>query len=86
MSMGEWIYDEEWEYWSFMVGGSELVIIEPRPAYCDRGHWYAKPVGMSWIDAAHGFPRYYMDLDRAKAELSEWVTWRLECDKRDQPT
>ena len=55
-----------------------FVWLGPRPPYCDRGHWYAGVEGIATIDAADGFPRYYMDLERAKAELAEWLVWRLE--------
>lgn len=50
----------------------------PRPSYCDRGHWIGYVEGIMSIDAADGFPRYYMDLDRAKDELYEWLQWRLQ--------
>jgi hypothetical protein len=30
------------------------------------------------IDAADGFPRYFFDLDRAKAEMDKWVNARKE--------
>lgn len=64
-------------YWSLRIKGVE-VTIEPRPTYCDRGHWYAKVFGMVDIDAADSFPRYYMNLDRGKAEMAEWLVWRLQ--------
>jgi hypothetical protein len=57
------------------MAGAE-VTLEPRPAYCDRGHWYGKVFGIE-TDHQDGFPRYFMDLERAKAEMAEWLTWRL---------
>jgi hypothetical protein len=54
------------------------VTIEPRPAYCDRGHWFAKAYGPLDIAAADSFPRYFMDLERAKAEMKEWLVWRVQ--------
>jgi hypothetical protein len=66
------------------------VWIEKRPAYCDRGHYVAKvngifdPVtGINSIDDGDAFPRYYMNLDRAKAELEEWLQWRLRSERHD---
>jgi hypothetical protein len=64
--------------------GNVHVWIQKRPAYCDRGHYVGNingifdPVtGINSIDHQDGFPRYYMNLDRAKAELEEWLQWRL---------
>lgn len=57
--------------------GSVYVWITPRPRYCDRGHYQAGVDGIPSIDAADAFPRYYMNLDRAKLEMEEWLTWRL---------
>src|SRR5712691_69263 len=60
-------------YWSVKTDQCEI-IIEPRPHYCDRGRMIAKvfPVVSSELmlkfDGADGWPRYYYDLDRAKAE------------------
>jgi hypothetical protein len=30
------------------------------------------------IDSSDGFPRYFFDLDRAKAEMEDWVNIRTE--------
>jgi len=54
-----------------------LLTIEPRPKYCDRGHWYAKVEGIPGIDEADKFPRYYMDLSAAMDEMKSWLCWRL---------
>jgi hypothetical protein len=66
-----------------LQGRHHEITIEPRPDYCDRGHWYAKvfPLvggqpGDFTIDDSDGWPRYYMDHDRAVAELREWLAWR----------
>lgn len=82
-----WTYNEQWSYWALMKGDVEMITLEKRPAYCDRGHWYAKPLGLPalWIDAQDGFPRYYMNLERAKAELSEWLQWKLVCEQGREP-
>jgi hypothetical protein len=45
--------------------------------YCDRGRFVGKVFGVPDIDGADSFPRYYMDIDRAKLEMAEWLDWRL---------
>lgn len=52
--------------------------LQPRPHYCDRGRWIAQQLAFD-VDRGDGFPRYYMDLHRAKEELQEWCAWRLTC-------
>ena len=62
-----------------------LVWIAARPSYCDRGNYLAhvdlKPGGdarrlnLDWQD---GWPRYYMDIARAKAEIEEWMKKRKQ--------
>jgi hypothetical protein len=58
--------------------GYTTVWLDPRPVYCDRGHWVAGldgfPLG---LDNADSFPRYFMDLERAKLEMSDWLKWRI---------
>lgn len=66
--------------WYEIKGKNCTIYLEPRPAYCDRGHWYAKldhepPLN---IDYADGWPRYYFDFDRAKLELEDWLRWRKQ--------
>jgi hypothetical protein len=57
--------------------------IDRRPAYCDRGAWLAH-VEVSahprdfHLDHQDGWPRYYFDLDRAKAECEAWLQKRSE--------
>ena len=63
------------------IAGKECTItIEERPHYCDRGNFLAKlhPSGKLAleIDSADGWPRYYFDLDRAKAEVEAWLQKR----------
>ena len=49
----------------------------PRPSYCDRGRWQAHidcpgfPTNPKPFDAADAFPRYYFNLERAKAEMED---------------
>lgn len=68
-------------YWLCKVKGAE-VELHPRPSYCDRGRWQAHmlddgyPHNQNPFDAADGFPRYYFDLDRAKAEIEALFSFR----------
>lgn len=61
-------------------GSTWSISIETRPTYCDRGNYLAKVHGSppleNSLDSADGWPRYYMDLDRAKAEIEAWLTKR----------
>jgi hypothetical protein len=65
------------------IRGKEcLITLEPRPGYCDRGRFIAKlfPEGKlaREIDWADGWPRYYFDLARAKAEIEAWLVARKQ--------
>jgi hypothetical protein len=59
-----------------------LVTIEPRPGHCDRGNFIAKvfvnpgDTLKLWVDDQDGWPRYYFDLGRAKAEVEAWMRKR----------
>lgn len=59
--------------------GQELwqITLVKRPSYCDRGRYHCLVQGT--LDGQEGFPRYYFNLDRAKAELEDWVNARKEC-------
>jgi hypothetical protein len=71
-----WLLDADRVWW-LAIGGVR-VWIAARPFYCDRGHWVGNVDGVGSIDLADAFPRYYMDLDRAKAEMADWLRWRLQ--------
>jgi hypothetical protein len=71
----EWELDSD-RCWNLRVGHVH-VWLQPRPTYCDRGHWIGNVMGIATIDSADAFPRYYMSLERAKAEMAEWLEWRL---------
>lgn len=66
------------------IRGRDCVIeIEPRPAYCDRGNFLARIEEIPscnrlvlFLDGADGWPRYYFDLERAKAECEAWLVKR----------
>jgi hypothetical protein len=77
--------DMNWEpqedgRWEAIHGKACMITLEPRPSYCDRGNWIAKlfPEGelARDIDAADGWPRYYFDQGRAKAEIEAWLVKR----------
>ncbi len=71
---------DEYDAYNMYVGPIH-VSIQKRPPYCDRGHWIARVDGIPSLDGADGFPRYFMNLERAKAEMTEWVAWRMLSDK-----
>jgi hypothetical protein len=73
----DWHFDTALECWAYRLEGS-FVTLEPRPHYCDRGHWIGKVFGVADIDSGDSFPRYFMDEKRARAELAAWLHWRLK--------
>jgi hypothetical protein len=79
--MSEWVFVEKHLVWEYRLGDS-MVTIERRPSYCDRGHFIANVFGVADIDGADSFPRYFMDLERAKLEMAEWLEWRLSGARR----
>lgn len=78
-----WTVDAHGCHWT--RGKHCAIWIGPRPPYCDRGNWLAHvdtiagthPLDFS-IDFQDGWPRYYFDLERAKAECEAWLTKRGE--------
>ena len=58
-------------------GDRMLAWIQKRPNYCDRGHWQLNVEGVTDLDDADRFPRYYMRLEVAKAETIAFLAWRL---------
>jgi hypothetical protein len=76
--MNDWELDE-YGCWIFKTDKAR-VWLQARPLYCDRGHWMANVDGVAYIDHADSFPRFFMDLDRAKLEMKEWLLWRLKQD------
>ena len=59
-----------------IIGRQIVGSLEARPHYCDRGRWMFR-CDLPDLDGADGFPRYYMDLERAKDEIVAWLNWRL---------
>jgi len=72
----EWKKDNEYGYLECWANGQFLAWIEPRPAYCDRGHWKIS-CNLSDIDGADRFPRYFMSAKRAIDETEDFLKWRL---------
>jgi hypothetical protein len=71
--LGTWAYQT--------IRGKQCeIVLEPRPPYCDRGNFLAKLFSegelLLSIDAADGWPRYYFDEARAKAEVEAWLRKR----------
>lgn len=84
MKIEDWLHIQtrtgiDWHRYRIINGDGHVyeVTLEPRPVYCDRGHWIGKCHGVTDLDGADAFPRYYMDCDRAKAELADWLKWRV---------
>lgn len=78
----EWVVDN-YNCLNLHIGKAH-VWIQKRPTYCDRGHYCANVNGIPSIDGADSFPRYFMDLERAKDEMSEWLQWRLQSERQDE--
>jgi hypothetical protein len=72
--------DEDGVVW--VKGKYHHVWYQPRPTYCDRGHWIANiepapGAGLNYsIDDSDKWPRYYMDEDRMLMEIRDWLDWR----------
>lgn len=68
--------------WFEIVCPTVTITIERRPPYCDRGSFLAKVFVTSptelFVDEQDGWPRYYFDLERAKAECEAWLTKRKQ--------
>lgn len=60
----------------YFINGEMVAWLEPRPAYCDRGHWQVN-CRIEDLNGADGFPRYYMCKETAIAETEAFINWRL---------
>jgi len=77
--MSKWIARDGFQE---IQGKDCVIILIPRPPYCDRGNWLAQlhpvmPLSRE-IDDHDGWPRYYFDEEHAKLEIEAWL------DKRGQ--
>jgi hypothetical protein len=65
--------------YDLMLDGRMVAWLQPRPHYCDRGHWQVNvDLPASNIDGADGFPRYYMRRENAVEETELFIRWRLK--------
>jgi hypothetical protein len=79
VARGVWTIDSYGCHWIY--GAHCAIWMAPRPAYCDRGRWLAHVEVNSRdlnVDGQDMWPRYYFDLDRAKAEVEAWLRKRGE--------
>lgn len=83
MSEHDWKYDKDYKTWNLTVDGVFISITQRAP-YCDRGRYICVVTGLGDIDRQDEFPRYFMDLERAKAEMVDWLLWRMRT--RELPT
>lgn len=82
----------KWEFtgeiWRCKTRECTIEII-PRPTYCDRGKWQVWvldegfPVNPNPFDGCDGFPRYFFNIDRAKAEMEDLLKERKYTPKED---
>jgi hypothetical protein len=79
-----WSRDDEG---CWRIDGKDCWIwMQARPPYCDRGRWLAHVELQTTpdahkhvhLDSADGWPRYYFDLARAKAEIEAWLLKRKQ--------
>jgi hypothetical protein len=63
-------------YEQVCINGYPVGWMTKRPGYCDRGR-YAVDCTLPGIDAADGFPRYYMSREVAVSETEAFLKWRL---------
>jgi Zn ribbon nucleic-acid-binding protein len=82
MNESPWVWHPVGTHWQLRYRDNLVITLEPRPYYCDRGKWIAKQFAYD-EDAADAWPRYFMNLDRAKPECYEWAEWRLTCLSRN---
>jgi hypothetical protein len=53
------------------------IIIQARPAYCDRGDWMIHIDGYNDVDYSDGFPRYFFgSWDEVKRQMETWLNRR----------
>lgn len=83
----EWVKEidpesgEKWE--EVYINGGCVAVLQKRPHYCDRGHYWVRCF-LPYLDDADMFPRYYMREDVARAEIESFLKWRLWKQRGDQ--
>ena len=63
----------------YIYGRDTEITLEEMPEDCEVGFWMAKLITNIHEleqDPGTGWPRYYFDLDRAKAECEAWLAQR----------
>lgn len=82
-----WQFNKEYQCWetevkakNYLGEGIYKISLQQRPAYCDRGRWMLVVTshGIGGLDAEEAMSRYYFSLERAKAEVEDWVNARSE--------
>lgn len=83
--MSKWVWEEHKIHYLLChkVEAVEVTVdITPRPPYCDRGKWECHimdagfPTNPKPVDFADRFPRLFFSLERAKAEMEDWLNVR----------
>lgn len=81
MSEPKWSWRDNPDYRGLIElyddAGRMLAWISERPPYCDRGHFQANVECVPNLDSQDGWPRYYMHLDVAQRETTDFLRWRL---------
>jgi hypothetical protein len=77
----EWVDEKEKDsssvkWTEVCINGECVAVLEKRPHYCDRGHYWVKCF-LPYLDSADMFPRYYMSEDVARSETEAFLKWRL---------
>lgn len=72
---------ESLHIWHRLEIDGQVVWIDPRPAFCNRGRYLGQYMGTMHVDAADGFPRYFMDLEVAKSEMKAWLLHRMQLER-----
>jgi len=78
--LGAWCQPDGYPDHHCVLGRECTIWLQPRPGWCDRGRYHATidatgDLGRE-LDWADGWPRYYFDLGRAKAEIEAWLRKR----------
>lgn len=73
-----WTYDPEYDVHNAHDDESRQLLawIAKRNEYCDRGHFIGH-INIGGLDHQDCWPNYYMRLDRAKDEITDFINWRL---------
>lgn len=77
----EWVQDESGTLNLIVQGPSDSPRVHAwlslRPAYCDRGHIQLNIEGISSLDRADSFPRFFFSFKEADEHTRTFLRWRL---------